>query len=76
MCSTLAEAYPYWSFKGRAAKISAVRYLSNGRLLTASSDGTVVKWNVDQQSARPPRELTLTHRDRVVAMDVCATSGC
>ncbi len=67
---TLAEAYPYWSFKGQAAKISAARYLSNGRLLTASSDGTVIKWNVDQQSARPPRELTLTHRDRVVAMDV------
>jgi WD40 repeat protein len=67
---TLAEAYPYWTFRGHAAKISAARYLSNGRLVTASSDGTVIKWNVDQQSTRPPRELTLTHRDRVVAMDV------
>jgi WD40 repeat protein/serine/threonine protein kinase len=67
---TMNEKYPYWVFKGHSAKVSAARYLSNGRLLTASSDGTVIKWNVDEPSARPPRELTLTHRDRVVAMDV------
>jgi WD40 repeat protein/serine/threonine protein kinase len=67
---TMSDGYPHWSFNGHTAKVSAARFLSNGRLLTASSDGTVAKWNVDSEQANPPRELTLRHDDRVVAMDV------
>ena len=67
---TMNENYPHWSFPGHASKVSAARFLSNGRLLTASSDGTVAKWNVDEQTASPPREMTLRHDDRVMAMDV------
>jgi WD40 repeat protein len=66
-----ADGQPMKSFIGHKAKVSAAGFLPSGRLLTASSDRTVAKWNlpeVDEKSPQP--ELTLPHGDRVVAMDV------
>jgi WD40 repeat protein len=63
------------SFHAHDAKIVGVSFLPDGRLLTASSDGTVAKWpalgeQTDNASLRP--EMEFAHGGRVVSMDVSA----
>jgi WD40 repeat protein len=58
------------SFSGHAGKISGAAFLPDGRLLTASSDGRVAKWDVNADQPISQAELELPHGGRVVAMDV------
>jgi WD40 repeat protein/serine/threonine protein kinase len=55
---------------GHTRKINAARFLPNGHLLTASSDSTVIEWNIESGNAAPQIARTFSHRARVAAMDV------
>jgi WD40 repeat protein len=61
------------SFHAHDAKIVAVSFLPDGRLLTASSDGTVAKWPAlggQAGDVSPQPEMDFVHGGRVVSMDV------
>ncbi len=58
------------SVAGHSRKINAANFLPNGHLLTASSDGAVIEWNLESGQTEPQQERALVHGDRVVAMDI------
>jgi WD40 repeat protein len=61
------------SFHAHDAKIVAVSFLPDGRLLTASSDGTVARWPAGLEQtgeAIPQPDMEFVHGGRVVSMDV------
>ncbi len=60
------------TFRAHGGKISAAAFLGDGRLVSAGADGDVVIWIANAQEAEVNfrRERVLTHRGRVIAIDI------
>ncbi|MEN1678600.1 MAG: protein kinase [Planctomycetota bacterium] len=71
-----SEGWRASNFAAHTSKVTAIKFLPTGAgLLTASTDGDVSHWDLDQRrpgSDEPLKVSAFRHADRVVAMDLSA----